>query len=476
MTPCLPLVVDLDGTLVHTDLLYEAILLVLRNKPLQALRIPLWLLEGKAVLKRKLALHAAIQPSSLPYNDALLCWLREQHRNGRRLVLCTAADECYARQVAAHLHLFEEVVASDGRTNLAGGKKADALVQRYGKAGFDYAGNAAEDLAVWRAANQAIVVNASPAVAKRVRTECSVACEFAKKRAWRLWARMLRVHQWAKNLLLFVPLFAGHQLKNRHDWLTLFLAFFSFCCCSSAVYIANDLFDLESDRQHPRKRERPFASGQMPILTGIITIPFLLLLSFLLSLYVGIIFLQVLVCYGLGTCAYSWKLKQIAIVDCLVLSFLYTSRIIAGAGAIGIYPSFWLLAFSVFIFLSLAFVKRYAEIRSCMKTRKHNISGRGYYSSDASLIQIIGVTSGFSSVVVFLFYINSDAEVIYDNPWAIWGAVPVVLFWISWMWLQAHRGNMHDDPLIFAFKDRASQICGILFVAIMYIGAVGLSW
>ena len=156
MTPCLPLVVDLDGTLVHTDLLYEAILLVLRNKPLQALRIPLWLLEGKAVLKRKLALYAAIQPSSLPYNDALLCWLREQHRNGRRLVLCTAADECYARQIAAHLHLFEEVVASDGRTNLAGEKKADALVQRFGKAGFDYAGNAAEDLAVWRAAKQEV--------------------------------------------------------------------------------------------------------------------------------------------------------------------------------------------------------------------------------------------------------------------------------------------------------------------------------
>lgn len=309
MTPCLPLVVDLDGTLIHTDLLYEAILLVLRNKPLQALRIPLWLLEGKAVLKRKLALYAAIQPSSLPYNDALLCWLREQHRNGRRLVLCTAADECYARQIAAHLHLFEEVVASDGRTNLAGEKKADALVQRFGKAGFDYAGNAAEDLAVWRAAKQAIVVNASPAVAKRVRTACSVEREFAKKRAWRLWVRMLRVHQWAKNLLLFVPLFAGHQLKNRHDWLTLFLAFFSFCCCSSAVYIANDLFDLESDRQHPRKRNRPFASGQMPIFTGVITIPFLLLMSFLLSLYVGIIFLQILVCYGLGTCAYSWKLK-----------------------------------------------------------------------------------------------------------------------------------------------------------------------
>ena len=199
-------------------------------------------------------------------------------------------------------------------------------------------------------------------------------------------------------------------------------------------------------------------------------------MSFLLSLYVGIIFLQILVCYGLGTCAYSWKLKQIAIVDCLVLSFLYTSRIFAGAGVIGIYPSFWLLAFSVFIFLSLAFVKRYAEIRSCMKTRKHSISGRGYYSSDASLIQIIGVTSGFSSIVVFLFYINSDAEIIYDNPLVIWGAVPVVLFWISWMWLQAHRGNMHDDPLIFAFKDRASQICGILFVAIMYIGAVGLPW
>ena len=368
------------------------------------------------------------------------------------------------------------MVASDGRTNLAGEKKADALVQRFGKAGFDYAGNAAGDLAVWRAAKQAIVVNASPAVAKRVRTACSVEREFAKKRAWRLWVRMLRVHQWAKNLLLFVPLFAGHQLKNRHDWLTLFLAFFSFCCCSSAVYIANDLFDLESDRQHPRKRNRPFASGQMSIFTGVITIPFLLLMSFLLSLYVEIIFLQILVCYGLGTCAYSWKLKQIAIVDCLVLSFLYTSRIFAGAGAIGIYPSFWLLAFSVFIFLSLAFVKRYAEIRSCMKTRKHSISGRGYYSSDASLIQIIGVTSGFSSIVVFLFYINSDAEIIYDNPLVIWGAVPVVLFWISWMWLQAHRGNMHDDPLIFAFQDRASQICGILFVAIMYIGAVGLPW
>jgi len=284
---------------------------------------------------------------------------------------------------------------------------------------------------------------------------------------------MLRTHQWSKNFLLFVPLLAAHWFLKTQAWHLSILAFFSFSLCASAAYIINDLLDLETDRLHPRKRNRPIAAGLVPIWLGIIFAPLLLLLSLTLGFYVGEKFLFCLGIYFILTCSYSLFFKQIVLLDCLILAVLYTLRIIAGALAINMILSFWLLDFSVFLFLSLAFVKRYAELKIKFVNSEEKIHGRAYYSSDASLIQIMGVSSGYLSVLVLALYLNSEAiEKLYRSPQCIWGAVLILLFWISWVWIQAHRGKMHDDPLIFALQDKASLFAGLLFVFVLMLGMV----
>ncbi|MFI4919455.1 MAG: UbiA family prenyltransferase [Legionellales bacterium] len=291
------------------------------------------------------------------------------------------------------------------------------------------------------------------------------------------WARALRVHQWLKNLLLFVPLVAAHQLTDANAWFVLMLALLSFSLCASSVYISNDLLDLASDRLHPRKQQRPFACGQIPIWAGLVLAPLLLLISLGLGVCVNNGFLTWLLFYFLVSCVYSLALKRLILVDCLALAILYTMRIIAGAAAVSIMLSFWLLAFSVFLFLSLAFVKRYSELKVQHTHSEDKLHGRGYYVSDAPLIQTFGVSSGYASVVVLAFYLNSNAVLtLYKTPECIWGAVPILLFWISWMWMQAHRGKMHDDPLLFAIRDRASLFAGSVFVGVMGLGTLGFPW
>jgi len=473
-----PLVVDLDGSIISTDMLHESALRAFRHHPLDLFRIPLWLFKGKAALKRILASRAEFDPETLPYNLELLSWLRQQKADGRTLVLCTASDRSIADAVAAHLGIFDEVIASDGLINLAGKSKAELLERRFGHLGFDYVGNSSADLAVWERANRAVVVNASADLAKRVETVCKVQQVFSRELLGLMtFLSVLRVHQWLKNLLLFVPVVAAHQLMVTDNLSTLALAFFSFSLCASAVYIVNDLFDLESDRQHLHKRARPFASGQVPVWMGVALAPLLLAASLILGMYVDGHFIAWLVFYFLVTCAYSWGIKRLVLLDCLALAMLYTLRIIAGAAAAGLTMSFWLLAFSTFLFLSLAFVKRYAELALQRFSGKERTHGRGYLTSDAPLIQTLGIASGYASVLVLALYINSDAVVkIYRVPEYIWGAVPIMLFWVSWMWMQAHRGNMHDDPLVFAVKDKTSLLCGLAFAMVVLIGTVGWTW
>jgi 4-hydroxybenzoate polyprenyltransferase len=408
----------------------------------------------------------------------LLDWLKTQRALGRRLILCTASDRSYADAVAAHLDVFDEVMASDGATNLAGHNKADALEQRFGHGGFDYAGNSSADLKVWRRARRAIVVNGAAGLAAQAAGLCEVEREFpAAPRGVKAWTKVLRVHQWLKNLLLFVPMLAAHELSSHMAWTTLMLAFISFSLCASTVYIANDLLDLESDRAHPRKRLRPFASGMVPVWMGVLLAPALLLVSLVIGALVGGSFLPWLLVYFLLTCVYSWGLKRVVLVDCVTLAVLYTLRIIAGAAALEMELSFWLLAFSVFLFLSLAFVKRYAELQSQAQSGQGKVHGRGYYTSDAPLIQMLGICAGYASAVVLALYLNSENVVmLYAKPEAVWGAVPVLLFWISWIWMRAHRGEMHDDPLVFAVKDKASLLAGLAFGVVLAIGAVGWPW
>lgn len=474
-----PLCVDLDGTLIHSDMLHETALGFAKTSPFSVPFLLLWwLLRGKAALKSRVAGRAPIEPSSLPYNVVFVDWLRQQHCAGRRLILCTASDRSIAEQIAEYLGFFDDVMASDGVLNLAGANKAKALVEQFGEKEFDYAGNSSADLAVWEHARRAIVVNGSSQLQSDAEACAEVEQVFeGLNSGLAVWRKVLRVHQWLKNALLFVPLFAAHRVADGEAWLALLLAFFAFSLCASSVYIANDLLDLESDRQHPRKCKRPFAAGAVPVWHGVLLAPVLLAVSLLVAAQVSSAFLAWLIAYFALTCLYSIKLKQLALIDCLTLAMLYTLRIVAGAAAVDMALSFWLLAFSVFLFMSLAFVKRFAELQVQLLHGKHKAHGRGYLTDDAPLVQMLGVAAGFSSVLVLALYLNSeDVLRLYKNPHWVWGNVPVLLFWISWVWLRAHRGKMHDDPLIFAVKDKASLLAGAVFALFLSIGTVGWPW
>ena len=474
----LPLVVDLDGTLIRTDMLHESCVQLFRSAPLNVCRLPWWLRHGKAALKQEVARRTRFNAALLPYNEEFLQWLRQQHGAGRRLVLCTASDRSQADAVAEHCGFFDEVIASDGTVNLDGQNKAQALVRRFGAGQFDYAGNSAVDLHVWREARQAVVVGASASVVARASASCATEKVFPARSAnWRTWSRMLRVHHWLKNLLLFAPLFAAHRLADVSSWVNLLWAFAAFSLCASSVYVANDLMDLESDRQHPRKRGRAFAAGAVDIWVGVALVPVLAMASVALASLVSAELLSWLCAYWVLTWLYSWWLKRLAIVDCLTLAGLYTLRVVAGAVAAGLALSFWLLAFSAFLFLSLAFLKRYAELKVQEAAGKSSAHGRGYLTSDAPLIQTMGVVSGYTSAVVLALYLNSEAVLrLYRTPELIWGAVAVLVYWVSWIWLRASRGQVHDDPLVFAIKDKASLAAGLIFGLVLLLGSAGLPW
>jgi 4-hydroxybenzoate polyprenyltransferase len=468
--------VDLDGTLTLTDTLHESALYPLRDSPLNVLALPFWLLGGKAALKAKVADRVDLDVATLPYNTALIDWLKEERAAGKRLVLCTATDIRVAQAIADYLGFFDEVLASNGTTNNIGINKRAALEAKYGVKGYDYAGNSAADIAVWAGARQAVVVNASDAITKQAAQVATVS-EVIPPQAVTLshWLEMLRVHQWLKNLLLFVPLFAAHQIGNVQSLSTLIFAFVSFSLCASAVYMANDLLDLKSDRKHPRKRHRPFACAAVPIKMGVVLAPLFATASLLLGLVVGTAFTAWLVVYFLLTCAYSLWLKRLALIDCLTLATLYTLRIIAGAAAVAITLSFWLLAFSVFIFLSLAFVKRYAELQVQAQAGNSYAHGRGYAVTDAPLVQTLGITAGYAAVLVLALYLHGETVVtLYAQPELIWFAVPLMLFWVSWVWMKAHRGEMHDDPIVFAIKDKASLAVAALIAISFALATKGI--
>ena len=468
--------VDLDGTLTLSDTLHETAVRLLRDMPTRVLLLPIWLCNGKASLKAKLTEHVQIDVATLPYNTQVIEWLVKERTAGKRIVLCTAADRRIASAISEHLGIFDDVIASDGTTNLAGSNKRAALDNAFGENGWDYAGNSRADLAVWSGARQAIVVNANESIEHEAAKVASVAKVFPPKSITaQHWRKMLRVHQWLKNLLLFVPLLAAHELE-LDSLLTLLLAFVSFSLCASAVYIANDLIDLESDRKHPRKRNRPFASADVPIKVGVVLAPIFAITSLILGLVVGTVFAAWLIAYFLLTCAYSLWLKRLALIDCLTLAALYTLRIIAGAAAVAVTLSFWLLAFSVFIFLSLAFVKRYAELQVQAAAGSSHAHGRGYAVADAPLLQTLGISAGYAAVLVLALYLHGETVVtLYKQPELIWLAVPLMLFWVSWVWIKAHRGEMHDDPIVFAVKDKASLTVAVLTVLSFVLATKGIN-
>ncbi|SDT94119.1 UbiA family prenyltransferase [Halopseudomonas salegens] len=469
-----PLVIDLDGTLLHSDLLLESSLLFVRTQPWNAWRPLRWLQQGgKAGLKQRLAEATDLDVSVLPYNEDVLALAREAREQGRDVVLATASHLLLAQRIAEHLQLFDQVFATADGHNLSAGNKRDALVAAFGVGGFDYAGNAADDVPVWEQARSAILVNASAAVTRSARAVGNVHSVMRSPAATAgTWFKALRLHQWLKNLLIFVPLLAAHQVANLSLWLDGLLAFFIFGLCASSVYLLNDLLDLNDDRHHPVKSKRPFAAGLLSIRQGMAVAPTLLVIAFALALWcLPLLFVGVLLLYYLVTLAYSLLLKRIMGLDVIILASLYTLRIIAGVAALALTPTFWLLAFSMFIFLSLALVKRYTELRE--QRRKGNTEksrGRGYYPDDLEMISSLGAASGYLSVMVLALYIN-DAKTMqmYAYPQLIWLACPLLLLWITRIWMLTHRGQMPDDPVVFAVTDRFSLLTGLVFALTFWI-------
>jgi 4-hydroxybenzoate polyprenyltransferase len=447
------------------------------------LRIPGWLLQGKAALKRHITSSVSLDVAHLPYNRELLQFLEQQHAEGRSIYLTTAADAALANRIAEHLGLFQGVLASDGALNLAGHNKLAAFRETFGDQ-FCYIGNASPDLPLLENCHHPMVANPTRGLRSALRkARITPARTFSETVSpLNAWLKALRIHQWAKNVLLFLPMLLGHNLQPALI-LASVLAFLSFGLCASATYVVNDLLDLEADRQHPRKRRRPFASGDLSAISGVAVVLIFLAASLAIALalphavarvspelalrrpYQFLVWLGI---YAVTTLAYSLRLKRAVLVDVIVLSGLYTIRILAGSAATGIEASAWLGSFSIFFFLSLAFVKRFAELENLRERGGEVAKGRGYHISDLEQLRSFGSASGYVSVAVLTLYIsNLDAAQLYTHTKRLWLLIPVLLLWISRLWLQASRGQLDEDPVLYAITDRRSLLLGVVVLAII---------
>lgn len=463
------LCVDLDGALVKSDTLFDGACLFARRRPSQLWRLPVWLAAGRARLKAEIARHAPLDVTRLPYNSALLRFLRAERRAGRAIQLATGADISLAGRVAAHLGIFDGVLASDGVTNLTREKKLARIESRFGS--FDYVGNSTADLPLLMRARLAMAANPTRGLVNALRMRGVPVARTFLDQPSRLGTvlKAIRLHQWAKNILLLAPLLFSHNLRPRPA-ADVFVAFFCFCFMASANYLVNDLLDLENDRRHPAKRFRPFASGDLPVSSGILLAMALACTSLALLPFLPRAFAMWLGIYLLATSAYSIYLKRIAIVDVLVLSGLYTLRLLAGGAATATTISPWLAGFSSFLFLSLAMVKRFSELENLRERGGTVTHGRGYRVADLEQIRAFGTASAYAAVLVFTLYITRpDVDALYKHPARLWLIVPLMVYWITRVWLIASRGELDDDPVIFALRDRISLAIGLCVVAVAIV-------
>lgn len=467
------LVVDLDGTLLRSDMLHESFWSAFGRDLRSPVLSMAALSGGRPSLKRHLATASAVEAATLPYDAKVIAFVQEWRASGGKTALVTASDRDFADAIAKHLGIFDEVHGSDGKLNLKGERKGQFLEERFGSKGFAYMGDSKADLPVWKRAAKAITVNAPAALRREAERVCqSVEHVVTDTKSVKPYIKALRPHQWLKNMLVFLPMLAAHKLDSQTLLLSL-LGFVCFSLVASSVYVLNDLLDLAADRAHPRKKDRPFASGNIPIAHGTWMAAGLLLLGGLLAISISPSFLLAMVAYYLLTTAYSLHLKRRIVIDICVLAGLYTARIIAGGVATDIPLSVWLLAFSVFIFLSLAAVKRQAELIDSADRGSLKASGRGYHVDDLPIISMIAIGAGYVSALVMMLYVNSPAVVeLYAHPEALWGVSAVLLYWITRTVMVAHRGHMHDDPVVYAAKDRISQMCLLIILGFIVGGAL----
>ncbi|MGR8997907.1 MAG: UbiA family prenyltransferase [Gammaproteobacteria bacterium] len=468
-----PLFVDLDGTLIKTDLLIESTFYLLKKQPWMLLVMLYWLASGKARLKKEIAIRSVLDFSVLPLQKEFVEFLNNEAKNGRSLYLATASDRRLAEPVAKRLGIFKQVLASDGHRNLKGARKLDAILTCCNDSAFDYAGNARADLAIWAKARRAIVVNPDIGVIAA-----------ARKRGYQIhrvfndnppitktWIRALRMHQWAKNVLLGVPILTAHAFTFSAI-AEIASAFTAFGLVASATYLLNDLLDLVSDRHHPRKCKRPFAAGDIGLVSGILGMIITFGAGIGLAVQLSDHFLFTLLAYLGLTISYSFYFKKVVLIDVLLLASLYTIRIVAGAYAIAVPLSSWLLGFSMFVFLSLALVKRCTELMAMQRLSRETMKGRDYQVSDYPMLSAMGVAAGYISILVLALFISSPESVSkYTYPVLLWLLCPLMAYWVSRLWLKTSRGEMHDDPLIFSLKDQASWI---VFINMMMVTLVSI--
>ncbi len=463
-----PLCVDLDGTLVKSDTLVDSLLLLVRTRPLEAIKAPFWALKGKANLKREVTARVTLNVEHLPYNRPLLEYLMAQRGEGRKLYLATGADAGLADRIARHLNIFEGVLSSDGATNNIGPNKLNGFRSRFA-GDFDYIGNARPDLPLLAAAAAPMLANPSAGLRMAMRARgLKPQHTFTDHTSpLRTFIKAIRVHQWAKNTLIFVPPLLAHSVR-ANVMLSAVLAFICFSLCASGTYIINDLLDIEADRQHPRKRKRAFASGNLSAASGMA-----ISAVFLAASLTGAIlllphsFVGWLLLYLVTTLAYSLALKRIVILDVVVLSALYTLRMLAGAAATDTYISPWLAAFAVFMFLSLAMVKRFSELQNVRSAGTQLSNGRGYLLNDIEQVRSFGTSSAFAAIVIFSVYIGQpEVHDLYHHHVRMWLMTPLMILWLCRVWLLASRGELDEDPVVFALTDRMSLLMGAAAVAI----------
>lgn len=465
-----PLIVDVDGTLVRTDLLAESAFAAVRANPLDGLRIVAWLTSGRARLKAELAARVPLEPATLPYDETVLATLRREREAGRRIYLASASDHRYVAEIAEYLGLFDGVFGSDGHTNLRAEAKARTLVDAFGEGGFDYIGNHNSDLPVWERARRVLLVDVPAKVLKSaIRDRADHEILVPRRMELVAWLRALRPHQWLKNLLVFVPIAAAHVVTPASVGAAL-LAFAAFSLVASGVYVLNDLLDLSSDRAHPRKSARPLASGAVPVVWGPALSGALVLAGAVVAASVSGPLLGVLAIYVVATSLYSVYLKRKALLDVITLAGLYTLRVLGGGAAVGIVVSEWLLAFSMFLFLALAIVKRHAELVDAVSTNQDEPRGRGYQTQDLPLLAALGAAAGYIAVLVLALYISTpQVQELYTRPAWLWAVCALLLYWISSMLMASHRGRVDDDPLVFALKDPASLVVFALSAVLVVV-------
>ena len=470
-----PLVVDLDGSLLRGDSLHESVAASLTRPGVLLGAARALVTSGRAALKRYLAERTDVDTDLLPVNQAVLDFVRAEHASGRKIYLATGADSSLSAAMVRRFPEFDGSFGSDGETNLTSENKVDLLVAKFGAQGFDYVGNSTKDLAVWRQANRSYLV--TPSTSGAAMPGWARGVDFAGvlreqgRPIWRVWLKELRVHQSLKNLLLFLPLLAAHEFGDARLVLLLVAGFISFTFMASSVYLLNDLLDLRSDRMHARKSQRPLAAGLILPLHALVVSLLLAVVALAGAVAIGVGFTVVLVSYAVLTCLYSFWLKRVTLVDVTVLAMLYMIRIIAGAVIAGISLSFWFTGVALFLFVSLALVKRYTELsRPVAPDAHHGLPGRGYVRSDAAVVLPLGIGAGMAVLLLLAIYLQTDAVArLYPSGVFLWLVIPAMFYWIANMWIQAGRGAMHDDPIIFALKNPASlisvAITGVLFLA-----------